>query len=301
MSEEEKEEKEEERVEREYITSNSNALPSIIAMIAMLVVGSLTVDIKTISEDFFKFLISFIYPIIAFVLVIGTVHVNNVWEESIILRAGRYKRTQTAGIYVIIPFLDDIIKRDMRVRSTTFTAEDSLTKDNVPVSVDAVLFWRVIDSKKSIIDIQDFHNSIINAAMTTLRDTIGKSTLATLLSDRDSLDTQIKETIDEKAKAWGLDVPSVEIKDVVIPEILQDAMSRQAQAQKEKEARITLSESEIEIAKKFEEASKIYKDNPGAMQLRGLNMLYETIKNDKSTVVVVPSDVVGLLGKLVKS
>ena len=187
------------------------------------------------------------------------------------------------------------IRRDMRIRTTTFVAEEALTKDNVPVNVDAVLFWEIQDAKKSAIAIQDYLNSITRAAMTTMRDVIGQSELAKLLSDRMSLDKIMQALIDKKAVKWGLNVDSVEIREVRIPGPLQDVMSRQAQAERERLARITLADSEIQIAKKFSEAAKEYERDPNAMRLRAMNMLYESVK-ERGTYIIVPSDVVNTMG-----
>jgi regulator of protease activity HflC (stomatin/prohibitin superfamily) len=231
-----------------------------------------------------------------FILVISGLRLNNQWEESIILRFGKYDRTKLAGLYLIIPVVDSVIKRDMRVRTTTFSAEEALTKDNVPVNVDAVLFWEVKDSKKSVVSIQDYYTSITRAAMTTLRDTIGQTELATLLSDRTTIDKKLEENIDKKAERWGLNVNSVEIREVRIPTALQDAMSRQAQAERERQARIILGDSEIQIAQKFNEASKIYEKNPEAMKLRAMNMLYESIREKGNSIVMIPSDILGSMG-----
>jgi regulator of protease activity HflC (stomatin/prohibitin superfamily) len=183
----------------------------------------------------------------------------------------------------------------MRVRTTTFTAERTLTKDNVPVNVDAVLFWQIKDAQKSVIVIQDYYGSIVKASMTTMRDIIGQTDLATMLSDRTTMDEKLQKIIESKAMKWGLEVQSVEVRDIKIPPQLQDAMSRKAQAEKEKFARVELADSEVQIAKKFEAAAKIYEENPEAMKLRAMNMLYESVK-EKGTFIIVPSDIVNTMG-----
>ncbi len=239
-----------------------------------------------------------ITPIIVGIVVIvflTGIKVNNQWDTAVIFRLGNYSRMHGPGLYYLIPFIERRIIVDGRVRTTTFTAEQSLTRDNVPVFVDAVLFWRVKIPSDAIIAVQDYEGSILKASMTTLRDTIGRTELATMLSDRQQLDNILQQTIESKAKLWGIDVQSVEIKDVKIPKELEDAMSRQAQAERERLARISLGDSEIQIAKKFEEASRVYVSNPEAMRLRAMNMLYEAVK-EKGTFIIVPSEIVSQMG-----
>jgi len=229
------------------------------------------------------------------IIILAGIKINTQWDTAVIFRLGKYSRMHGAGLYYVIPFIENRILVDGRVRTTTFTAEQSLTRDNVPVFVDAVLFWRVKVPSDAIIAVQDYEGSILKASMTTLRDTIGRTELATMLSDRQQLDTILQQTIESKAQPWGIDVQSVEIKDVKIPKELEDAMSRQAQAERERLARISLGDSEIQIAKKFEEASKVYKSNPEAMRLRAMNMLYEAVK-EKGTFIIVPSEIVSQMG-----
>jgi regulator of protease activity HflC (stomatin/prohibitin superfamily) len=235
-----------------------------------------------------------ILGIIAVVFLTG-IKINSQWDTAVIFRLGNYSRMHGSGLYYVIPFIERRIIVDGRVRTTTFTAEQSLTRDNVPVFVDAVLFWRVKTPSDAIIVVQDYEGSILKASMTTLRDTIGRTELATMLSDRQQLDNILQQTIESKAKLWGIDVQSVEIKDVKIPKELEDAMSRQAQAERERLARISLGDSEIQIAKKFEEASRVYISNPEAMRLRAMNMLYEAVK-EKGTFIIVPSEIVSQMG-----
>ena len=235
-----------------------------------------------------------IVGIIALVFLSG-IKINSQWDTAVIFRLGNYSRMHGAGLYYMIPLIERRIIVDGRVRTTTFTAEQSLTRDNVPVFVDAVLFWRVKTPSDAIIAVQDYEGSILKASMTTLRDTIGRTELATMLSDRQQLDNILQQTIESKAKLWGIDVQSVEIKDVKIPKELEDAMSRQAQAERERLARISLGDSEIQIAKKFEEASRVYESNPEAMRLRAMNMLYEAVK-EKGTFIIVPSEIVSQMG-----
>jgi len=239
-----------------------------------------------------------ITPIIVGIIVIvflTGIKINSQWDTAVVFRLGNYNRMHGSGLYYLIPFIERRIIVDGRVRTTTFTAEQSLTRDNVPVFVDAVLFWRVKIPSDAIIAVQDYEGSILKASMTTLRDTIGRTELATMLSDRQQLDKILQETIESKAKPWGIDVQSVEIKDVKIPGELENAMSRQAQADRERLARISLGDSEIQIAKKFEEASRVYVSNPEAMRLRAMNMLYEAVK-EKGTFIIVPSEIVSQMG-----
>jgi len=281
-------------VEARDYTSAYSAVPFLVALIIVLPILYLAwLDVLALAG--FAALVKLVIAAIVFYLVSAAIKINAQWEEAVILRLGRYTRTATAGLFLIIPIVETAIKRDMRIRTTTFIAEEALTRDNVPVNVDAVLFWEVQDAKKSAIAIQDYLNSIIRAAMTTMRDVIGQSELAQLLSDRTALDKILQAQIDKKAVKWGLNVDSVEIREVRIPGPLQDVMSRQAQAERERLARITLADSEIQIAKKFSDAAKQYEKDPNAMKLRAMNMLYESVK-ERGTYIIVPSDVVNSMG-----
>ena len=275
-------------------TSASSMVPYIIALLVVIPILYLAwLDLLALAS--FSALVKLVAAAIVFYLLSAGIKINAQWEQAVILRLGRYTRTAGPGPFLIVPIVEVAIMRDMRIRTTTFVAEEALTKDNVPVNVDAVLFWEVQDAKKSAIAIQDYLNSIIRAAMTTMRDVIGQSELAKLLSDRVSLDKILQTQIDKKAVKWGLNVDSVEIREVRIPGPLQDAMSRQAQAERERLARITLADSEIQIAKKFSDAAKQYEKDPNAMKLRAMNMLYESVK-ERGTYIIVPSDVVNSMG-----
>jgi len=278
---------------RDY-TSATSMVPYIIALLVVLPILYLA-WLDALALAGFSALVKLVAAAIVYYLVSAAIKINAQWEQAVILRLGRYTRTAGPGPFLIIPIVEMAIMRDMRIRTTTFVAEEALTKDNVPVNVDAVLFWEVQDAKKSAIAIQDYLNSIIRAAMTTMRDVIGQSELAKLLSDRTSLDKILQTQIDKKAVKWGLNVDSVEIREVRIPGPLQDAMSRQAQAERERLARITLADSEIQIAKKFSDAAKQYEKDPNAMKLRAMNMLYESVK-EKGTYIIIPSDVVNTMG-----
>lgn len=230
-----------------------------------------------------------------FVLALSPKIVNQ-WERGIVLRLGRFSREPGPGLWWIVPLMEKIVAYvDMRIITTSFTAEKTLTKDTVPVNVDAVLFWHVRDARMAALDVENYRQAIYWAAQTALRDIIGKTELADLLAGRDKIDASLQAIIDARTETWGVIVQSVEIRDVVIPDILQDAMSRQAQAERERQARVILSEAEFEIAHKFAEASLAYADKPMAYQLRAMNLLYEGMK-EKGALVIVPSTVVESLG-----
>ena len=218
------------------------------------------------------------------------------WEKGIILRFGKFKRQIGPGLYWIIPFIDRVAAWiDQRVITTSFLAEQTLTKDTVPVNVDAVLFWFVWDAKKAALEVENYMTAISWAAQTALRDIIGRTDLSRLLSGRQELDEVLQKIIDERTEPWGITVQSVEIRDVVIPEILQDAMSRQAQAERERQARVILGDAENQIALKFKRAAEKYADDPVALHLRAMNMLYEGLK-EKGALIVVPSTAVESMG-----
>lgn len=220
-----------------------------------------------------------------------TARVANQWEKAVVLRLGRFVGLKGPGLFWIIPLIERVvIWIDQRVRATGFAAEKTLTHDTVPVNVDAVLFWQVYDAKKAALNVESYNDAIAWAAQTALRDVIGKTMLADMLTGREAIDEQLKIIIDERTHDWGISVRSVEIRDVVIPADLEDAMSRKAQAEREKQARVILGDAEVEIAEKFETASKRYEKNPTAFQLRAMNILYEGMK-EKGSLMVVPSTV----------
>ena len=211
------------------------------------------------------------------------------WERGVLLRLGKFTRVLQPGISWIVPGVDVITaKVDMRVRSTSFSAEKTLTQDTVPVNVDAVLFWVATDAQRSILEVKDFEKTVSWAAQTTLRDVIGQTELVRMISDRQTLDAELQSIIDAKTSEWGVTVQSVEIRDVRIPAGLEDAMSRKAQADREKEARVILAESEVKVAEQMDKASLVYDRNHSAMQLRAMNMTYESIK-ERGALMVIPS------------
>jgi regulator of protease activity HflC (stomatin/prohibitin superfamily) len=214
------------------------------------------------------------------------------WEKAVVLRLGKFMGLRGPGLFWIIPLVDAIPSWvDHRVMVTPFAAEKTLTKDTVPVDVDAVLFWVVWDAEKAALEVEDYRSAIAWAAQTALRDIIGRMMLADILVGRSAIDEELQHIIDERTTPWGVTVQSVEIRDIVIPQDLEDAMSRQAQAERERQARVILGESEKQIAESFSEASKAYIDNPTALHLRAMNMLFEGLK-EKGALVIVPSSAV---------
>jgi regulator of protease activity HflC (stomatin/prohibitin superfamily) len=214
------------------------------------------------------------------------------WEKQVVLRLGRYSGLRGPGLFFIIPIIDTIpYIIDLRTRVSSFDAKQTLTRDNVPVDVDAILFWQVINAEKAALEVEDYWTAVTQAAQTALRDVIGRTELSSMLAGRETIGVDLKESIDKRTEGWGVDVTSVEIKDVIIPSSLQDAMSRQAQAERERQARVILGDSENQIADKFAEAAKKYAGDPAAMHLRAMNMLYEGMK-DKGALIIVPSSAV---------
>jgi regulator of protease activity HflC (stomatin/prohibitin superfamily) len=223
----------------------------------------------------------------------NSVKIANQWERVVVLRLGRFHKLAGPGLFFIIPILDTVAYRiDIRVITSTFKAEKTLTRDTVPVDVDAVLFWKVVDPKMAALDVADYVAAINWASQTALRDVIGKTMLADMLEGRDKMSADLQRIIDARTEPWGVNVISVEVKDVLIPAALQDAMSMQAQAERERQARVILGDSERQVAEKFGEAALTYANNPTAFHLRAMNMLYEGLKRSNSTIVIVPSTAV---------
>jgi regulator of protease activity HflC (stomatin/prohibitin superfamily) len=232
---------------------------------------------------------------IAFVIALVVslaIQVADQWDKAVILRLGHFHALKGPGLFFIIPVIDAIpYWIDTRVITTGFKAEKTLTKDTVPVDVDAVLFWKVVDPKRAALDVADYRSAISWASQTALRDVIGKTMLSDMLEGRDKISNLLQKIIDERTEPWGINVISVEVKDVLIPSALEDAMSMQAQAERERQARVILGDSERQVAEKFEEAARTYTNNPVALHLRAMNMLYEGLK-DNATIVIVPSTAV---------
>ena len=221
-----------------------------------------------------------------------SIKVAQQWERVAVLRLGRFVGLRGPGPFMVIPVIDTLSRSvDQRVRVIGVTAESTLTRDTVPVNVDAIVFWVVWNAEKAILEVADFGEAIMLSAQTALRESIGRHELAQMITSRETLGQELQRILDEKTNPWGITVQSVEIRDVRIPQALEDAMSRQAQAERERQARNILGQAETEVSAKFAEAAAIYNDNPGALHLRGMNMLYEAIK-ERGSLVIVPSSAV---------
>jgi regulator of protease activity HflC (stomatin/prohibitin superfamily) len=239
-------------------------------------------------------------PAIAGVLIgiyfLFAIQVAQQWEKAAVLRLGRYRGLRGPGPFLIVPVIDSVSRFvDQRVRVTDVKAESALTRDTVPVNVDAIVFWLVWDAEKSILEVQDYDQAITLSAQTALRESIGRHELAQMITERDTLGHELQRILDGKTNPWGITVHSVEVRDVHIPQALEDAMSRQAQAERERQARIILGTAETEISAKFSQAAEVYQKNPVALHLRAMNMLYEAIK-EKGSMVIVPSSAVETMG-----
>jgi regulator of protease activity HflC (stomatin/prohibitin superfamily) len=218
------------------------------------------------------------------------------WQRVAILRFGRYRGLRGPGLFLIVPIMDTLSRFvDQRVRVSTVTAESTLTRDTVPVNVDAIVFWLVWNAEKSILEVENFTDAINMSAQTALRESIGRHELAQMITERESMGQQLQLILDAKTNPWGITVQSVEIRDVRIPQALENAMSQQAQAERERQARLILGDAETQVSIKFAEAARVYGDNPGALHLRAMNMLYEAMK-EKGAMVIVPSTAVETMG-----
>jgi regulator of protease activity HflC (stomatin/prohibitin superfamily) len=225
-----------------------------------------------------------------------SIKVAKQWEKAVVLRFGKFRQLFGPGLFVIIPIVDEVTHLiDQRMRVTDVTAESALTRDTVPVDVDAIVFWTVWDAQKSVLEVSDYFVAIAMSAQTALREAIGRAELASMITERERLGESLRKILDDKTNVWGITVHSVEIRDVKIPQELEDAMSRQAQAERERQARIILGTAETEIATRFVEAGAAYENRPVALHLRAMNMLYEAIK-EKGSMVIVPSSAVETMG-----
>ena len=262
---------------------------SVVILIASLIIGVL-------GAQAFKHPLPLILMAVAGVIGMQAPRVAEQWERAVVLRLGRFVGLRGPGLFWIVPFVDRVSTWiDQRTITTTFAAEQTLTSDTVPVNVDAVLFWMVHDAQKAALEVQDYAQAVSWAAQTALRDIIGRTTLTELLRGRERIESELQQLIDQRSNPWGVTVSSVEMRDVVIPGALQDAMSREAQAAREKQARIILGQAELEIAHSFAEAAKSYHDNPTALHLRAMNMLYEGLK-EKGALMLIPSSAVESMG-----
>ena len=218
------------------------------------------------------------------------------WERVAVLRFGRYRKLRGPGVFLIIPIVDTLSRYvDQRVRVTTVSAESTLTRDTVPVNVDAIVFWLVWNAEKAILEVEDFNEAIALSSQTALRESIGRHELAQMITERETLGHELQKILDEKTTPWGITVQSVEIRDVRIPQALENAMSQQAQAERERQARVILGDAEVQVSAQFAKASQMYVDNPIALHLRGMNMLFEAMR-EKGSMVVVPSSAIETMG-----
>jgi hypothetical protein len=266
---------------------------SLTVFLVLLIVGILgAIVLSTLGlPDWASALPVLVFTLIGF-YILFSLKVANQWEKAVVLRLGKFTSLRGPGMFWIIPVVNTIPAWiDHRVMVTPFAAEKTLTKDTVPVNVDAVLFWVIWDAEKAALEVRDYQTAIAWSAQTALRDIIGKMMLADILVGRDAIDKELQHVIDERTTPWGITVQSVEIRDIVIPAALEDAMSRQAQAERERQARVILGESEEQIANSFAEAAKAYANNPTALHLRAMNMLFEGLKQ-KGALVIVPSSAV---------
>jgi len=237
--------------------------------------------------------------LLAAIVVAASLKMANAWQKFVVLRAGNLQGVKGPGLFWIVPVLDNVVAViDERIQTSAFNAEQALTRDTVPVNVDAIIFWRVHDARAAALEITDYRSAIDRVAQTTLREMIGASMLSALLSDLKSADNVLRGEIGQKTAAWGITVNAVEIRDVSIPEALQDAMSRQAQAEREKEARIILGSAEAAVAEQFVQAAKAYAGHPEALQLRAMNIIYETTK-ERGATILMPTSMVDAMSPAV--
>jgi regulator of protease activity HflC (stomatin/prohibitin superfamily) len=269
---------------------SSIALTITIFLILLSTLAAITMSVAGIPDIWIG--ITLAIPILAAVYILYALKVAQQWEKAVVLRLGKFKGLSGPGVFWIMPVFENTTSWiDHRVMVTPFNAEKTLTKDTVPVDVDAVLFWMVWDAEKAALEVADYKSAIAWAAQTALREIIGQMPLSDILVGRANMDADLQKIIDERTTPWGISVQSVEIRDVIIPKDLEDAMSRQAQAERERQARVILGESEKQIASSFAEASHAYQNNPTALHLRAMNMLFEGLK-EKGALVIVPSSAV---------
>ena len=271
--------------------SKSNSFAGLIFVVILGIGGGIAFALSRGAVTVESVAVSAVAFVIALIVSLS-IKVADQWERVVILRLGKFRALMGPGLFFIIPVIDVIpYWIDMRVITASFKAEKTLTKDTVPVDVDAVLFWKVLDPQKAALDVADYQSAIQWASQTALRDVIGKTILSDMLEGREKISAELQTIIDERTEPWGVNVISVEVKDVLIPSALEDAMSMQAQAERERQARVILGDSERQVAEKFAEAAKAYTNNPVALHLRAMNMLYEGLKQN-ATIVIVPSSAV---------
>jgi len=231
--------------------------------------------------------------VLALLVIVPSLRICNEWERKVVLRLGRFTGVRGPGVFLLVPYIETTpYTIDVRTLTSNFTAEQTLTRDNVPVNVDTIVFWKVVDAGLVITQVANYTTAVLGSAQTALRDIIGRSDLSMVLSDRQGLDQAMTLMLDAQTEPWGVKVLSVQMRDIKIPDILQEAMSRVAQAERERQARIILGESEVNVAQRFADAGKVYEQNPMALHLRGMNMLYEVMKTGGAATVIVPSTAV---------
>jgi regulator of protease activity HflC (stomatin/prohibitin superfamily) len=269
-----------------------SGLPALV-FVVIFVIGLALAYSSFVLPDYRASLLIVVGSAILAGIVARSIKVADQWERVVVLRLGRFRDLMGPGLFFIIPIIETVAYWiDIRVITSAFKAEKTLTKDTVPVDVDAVLFWKVVDPKKASLDVADYVSAINWAAQTALRDVIGKTMLSDMLEGRDKISGELQKIIDVRTEPWGINVIAVEVKDVLIPPALEDAMSMQAQAERERQARVILGDSERQVAESFGEAAKTYAGNPTAFHLRAMNMLYEGLKKNNATLVIVPSSAV---------
>jgi regulator of protease activity HflC (stomatin/prohibitin superfamily) len=269
---------------------NGVAITLAIFLLLVMIVGAHLLDSANVSGDWIAAWCIFVGLLILYILL--ALKVARQWEKAVVLRLGKFRALRGPGLFWIIPIVDTVSNWiDHRVMVTPFNAEKTLTKDTVPVDVDAVLFWMVWDAEKAALEVENYRAAISWAAQTALREIIGQMQLADILIGRSKMDAELQRIIDARTTPWGITVQSVEIRDVIIPQDLEDAMSQQAQAERERQSRVILGEAEMQVAASFAEASKAYQQNPTALHLRAMNMLFEGLK-EKGALVIVPSSAV---------
>jgi regulator of protease activity HflC (stomatin/prohibitin superfamily) len=269
----------------------TSSFPALVAIVILLVGAGLAYATNTPTNHVIPVCIA-VFAILLAGIASLSIRVADQWDKAVVLRLGKFHSLKGPGLFLLVPVLDSIpYWIDTRVLTTGFKAEKTLTKDTVPVDVDAVLFWKVVDPQRAALAVADYQSAIGWASQTALRDVIGKTVLADMLEGRDKISAILQKIIDERTEPWGINVISVEVKDVLIPESLEKAMSMQAQAERERQARVILGDSERQVAEKFAEAAKSYQHNPVAFHLRAMNMLYEGLK-ENATIVIVPSTAV---------
>ena len=264
--------------------------------VVVLATADSLISYLILRSESMALIVTALVTVVAAALIAPAVQIAYQWERAVVLRFGRFQGLRKPGLFLIVPIADKVAQFvDQRIRVTDFSAETTLTADTVPVNVDAIAFWMVWDAEKSVLEVEHFDEAVVLSAQTALRNAIGKYELGVLLSERDRLGQEIQETLDAKTSAWGITTQSVEIRDIIIPKGLEDAMSRQAQAERERQSRIILGTAETEIAEKFARASEHYRDNPVALHLRAMNMVYEGLRQ-KGSMIIVPSSAVETMG-----